>query len=205
MDQDEVKKSSKESTSDLLRNKDPQALEELLKRYRPLLRAVIAGEIEPNLMSKLDASDIVQEACAEIAKAFPKIESTKSPQFIAFMRQVVINKLNDVRRKFLHSQKRDVKLERKCTSGEFATPSDRGSLTPLEIVLEYELWERIESAVQKLPAEVQKVIHFRFVGDMSFVEIGKLLGRTEDDVRISMGRWLKRIRAEVISSSSSSA
>lgn len=184
------------STSDLLSRRDPEALEQLLLRYRPLLRAVIEDELEPRLQSKVDPSDLVQDACAEVVRSFPKIESTRSQQFIAFLKRVVINKLNDLRRK-LYAQKRDVSLE----SIEQSTPASSSEKylvsSPMTLLLELELWERTEAAIAQLPLEVRKVIQLRFEQNMTFREIGNLLGRSEDDVRISLGRWLKRVRQTV--------
>lgn len=184
------------STSDLLSRRDPEALEQLLIRYRPLLRAVIEDELEPRLQSKVDPSDLVQDACVEVVRSFAKIESTKSQQFVAFLKRVVINKLNDVRRK-LYSQKRDISLEFITPSTPVLSSAKCSTATPMTLLLELELWERTEAAIAQLPPEVRKVIQLRFEQNMTFNEIGNMLGRSEDDVRISLGRWLKRIRQKI--------
>ena len=184
------------STSDLLAKRDPEALEQLLIRYRPLLRAVIEDELEPQLQAKVDPSDLVQDACAEVVRSFAKIESTKSKPFVAFLKRVVINKLNDVRKK-LYSQKRDISLESVASATPVSSPAICSTATPMTHLLEIELWERTEAAIAQLPPEVRKVIQLRFEQNMTFSEIGSMLGRSEDDVRISLGRWLKRIRQKV--------
>ena len=192
------------STSELLQRRDPQAIEELLRRYRPLLRAIVAGEIDPNLRAKVDPSDLVQEACLEVAKSIEKINSTRSPQFLAYLKQIVMNKLHDVRRRFLISQKRNASLESKASVQQIVNHAElQDRQDALEDLINEELLDRTRLALSKLPLEVKKVLHMRFVRGMTYSEIGQKLERTEDDVRMLIKRWLSRVQQEVLPSPSS--
>ncbi len=195
----------KVSTSELLQRRDQQSIEELLRRYRPLLRAIVAGEIDTVLRSKVDPSDLVQEACLEVAKSIDKIQTTRSTQFHAYLRQVVMNKLHDIRRRFLGSQKRNAKREMKATPQRvdnlIMSPPDLPDA--LDEMINQELLDRTRLALSKLPLEIKKVLHMRFVRGMTYVEIGQKLNRTEDDVRMLIKRWLSRVQQEVLPSRSS--
>lgn len=195
----------RESTSELLKRRDQESIEELLRRYRPLLRAIVAGEIEPTLRSKVDASDLVQEACLEVAKSIDQIQSTKSPQFLSFLRQVIIHKLYDTRRRFLLSHKRNARRESSVTQHRLENLEKVHQDNPnvLEQLINEELLNRTRTALATLPLEVKKVIHMRFVHGMTYQEIGEKINRSEDDVRMFIKRWLLRIKAEIRPGSSS--
>src|SRR5215470_17861279 len=47
---------------------DSQALDSLLARYRPRLHAFVRVRLDPRVRSRLDASDVVQEAQLRIAE-----------------------------------------------------------------------------------------------------------------------------------------
>lgn len=195
----------KVSTSELLKRRDQESIEELLRRYRPLLRAIIAGEIDTVLRSKVDPSDLVQEACLEVAKSIDNIQTTRSTPFLAYLRQVVLNKLHDFRRRFLGSQKRNAKREIKATPQRVDNLMTAHPDLPdaLDELINQELLDRTRLALSKLPLEIKKVLHMRFVRGMTYVEIGQKLQRTEDDVRMLIKRWLSRVQHEVLPDSSS--
>lgn len=196
-----------ESTSELLQRRDPQSVDELLRRYRPLLRAIVAGEIDPGLRAKVDPSDLVQEASMEIARSIDKIQSTQSPQFLAYLRQVVINKLHDARRKFLLSHKRNVHREQKANVQRVdeLVRSESSRQGVVDELINQELLEATRSALTKLPLEIKKVLLMRFLREMTYLEIGKKVGRSEDDIRMLVKRWLSRVRKEVRANLSSSS
>lgn len=185
-----------EPTSELLGRKDEESLQKLLERYRPLLRAIVANEIDPPLRSKVDPSDLVQEACLEVIKAYPKVEFGKSKQFVTYIRQVLLNKLHDVRRRFLLSQKRDARLERTIHADQAVDCTEDG-LAVLDRLIDEELCERTRQVLTRLPLEVQKVLNMRFRKGMTYREIGERIQRSEDDVRMLIKRCVQRIRSEV--------
>jgi RNA polymerase sigma-70 factor, ECF subfamily len=194
------------STSDLLQRLDPQAVDELLRRYRPLLRAIVAGEIDSGLQAKVDPSDLVQEACMEVARSIDNIQSTKSPQFLAYLRQVVMNKLHDARRRFLLSQKRNANREQKANPQRVdqLARSEYNGKKILDELINQELLEAARLALTKLPLEIKKVLYMRFLREMTYLEIGQRVQRSEDDVRMLVKRCLLRVRKEIRRSLSSS-
>lgn len=195
----------RESTSELLQRRDQESIEELMRRYRPLLRAIVAGEIGPTLRSKVDESDLVQEACMEVAKSMDQIQSTRSSQFLAYLRQVIVNKLYDVRRRFLLSKKRNAHLESKGSQHRLDQLGKLQQDSPeaLEQLIDEELFDRTRAALSTLPLEIKKVLHMRFARGMTYIEIGKRVHRSEDDVRMLIRRWLTRLKSEVRPESSS--
>jgi RNA polymerase sigma-70 factor, ECF subfamily len=50
---------------------DPAAADDLLARHRPDLRNFVAGRLDPGIRTRVDPSDVVQEALAEAVRRLP--------------------------------------------------------------------------------------------------------------------------------------
>lgn len=178
----------------------------LLERYRPLLRAIAAGEIDLLLQAKIDPSDVVQDVCIEVMKSTDNLPVTDSKKFSSYLRRVMSNKLHDLKRRFVASHKRSVHREQtenelhadKVVDAETATVDILGNL------VDEEMLDRTRTALRSLPIEVQKVIYLRFIKNLTYAEIGQRVNRSADDVRMFVKRWLERLKQEVASTSSSS-
>ena len=51
---------------------DQQAIEQLLTRYRPRLRQMVMVRMDPRLKSRIDPSDVVQEALMDASRMLPE-------------------------------------------------------------------------------------------------------------------------------------
>ena len=102
----------KADISELLSRRDAAALEDLITWYRPLLKGIADRNLDPLLRSKIDASDVVQDTCSDLARSFSALKATNRLQFVAYVTSVLKHRLQDLRRRFLLSQKRNVYRER---------------------------------------------------------------------------------------------
>ena len=57
--------------------------------------------------------------------------------------------------------------------------------------------ERVRQAMKKLTEEQQEVLTLKFINDMSYKEIAKILGKREDAVRAMQYRALQALREEL--------
>jgi RNA polymerase sigma-70 factor (subfamily 1) len=185
--------------SELLTRRDPAALEDLITWYRPLLKGMASRDLDRLLRSKIDASDIVQEACQDVARIFPSLKTTNRLQFVAYISTVLKHKIEDVRRRFLACKKRSIYRERPIEKvGQDAENQlvDCDSL-PIENLLNQEICDRLNIAMNRLPRELQRVLRWRFRKGMTYKQIGEKLDRTDDDVRMLVNRCLARLRSDV--------
>src|SRR5262245_57742912 len=60
---------------------DPRAVGELLARQRPALRAFVELHLDPAVRPRVDASDVVQEAQADLARRLPAFLETRPMPF----------------------------------------------------------------------------------------------------------------------------
>ncbi|MCE2753160.1 MAG: sigma-70 family RNA polymerase sigma factor [Pirellula sp.] len=181
------------------RRPDPTTAEDLqtwFLNYKPLLKAIVSRKIDKELGGKADASDVLQDALSA-AQANIEQMATKTPrEFRGYLRRVLMTKIQDLKRRFLKSQKRDVHRELNAediSSDEFRQIADNDG-SPLDLLIDEEHFRRVMQAIGDLPPEIQKVLAWRFEQDMTYEEIGKKLGRTKDDVRMLMQRCIARLK-----------
>lgn len=181
------------------RRTDPtnaQDLETWFLNYRPLLKAIVSRKIDKELGGKADASDVLQDALSSAQANIDQI-ATKTPrEFRGYLRRVLMTKIQDLKRRFLQTQKRDVHREltaEDISSDEFRQIADNDG-SPLDLLIDEEHFRRVMQAIGDLPPEIQKVLAWRFEQDLSYEEIGKKLGRTKDDVRMLMQRCIARLK-----------
>lgn len=181
------------------RRPDPTTAEDLqtwFLNYKPLLKAIVSRKIDKELGGKADASDVLQDALSA-AQANIEQMATKTPrEFRGYLRRVLMTKIQDLKRRFLKSQKRDVHREltaEDISSDEFRQIADNDG-SPLDLLIDEEHFRRVMQAIGDLPPEIQKVLAWRFEQDMTYEEIGKKLGRTKDDVRMLMQRCIARLK-----------
>jgi RNA polymerase sigma-70 factor (ECF subfamily) len=181
------------------RRPDPKNAEDLqawFLNYKPLLKAIVSRKIDKELGGKADASDVLQDALSAAQANIDQIATKTQREFRGYLRRVLMTKIEDLKRRFLKTQKRDVHREltaEDISSDEFRQIADNEGC-PLDLLIDEEHFRRVMQAIRDLPPEIQKVLAWRFEQDMTYEEIGKKLGRTKDDVRMLMQRCIARLK-----------
>ena len=67
----------------------------------------------------------------------------------------------------------------------------------LSLVIKTEQITALSVLINKLPEEEQELIRLRYVAELSFTEIGYLLGQKEDTVKKSLYRLLARLKVQL--------
>lgn len=185
--------------SELLVRRDAAALQDLITWYRPLLIGMANREVHQLMLSKFDASDIVQETCSDVARSFPSLKATNRLQFVAYISTVLKHKVADAHRRFLLSQKRCIYRERPMASVRW--DEERNMIEcesqPVEMLFNQEVCERLHFALNRLPRELKRVLRWRFRKGMTYRQIGEKLERSDDDVRMLVNRCLARLRSDM--------
>lgn len=66
---------------------------------------------------------------------------------------------------------------------------------PLEIVAHQETLSRVSELLEALDEEERELLRLRFSAALSYKEIGALLGRSEDAVKMAIHRLLRQLQA----------
>src|SRR5262249_24858573 len=84
----------------------------LLEQYRRYLSLLARVQIGERLQSKVDASDLVQETFLDAHRTFPQFQGTSEGQLLRWLKQILAGKLAELLRRYLGTNRRDVRLER---------------------------------------------------------------------------------------------
>jgi RNA polymerase sigma-70 factor, ECF subfamily len=179
---------------------DGESLGQLLESYRNYLRLLASLEIGQRLQVKMDASDLVQETLLEAHKDFAGFRGSSEREFVAWLRRVMASVLCGALRKYVGTQKRDIRLERTLQDSldrsslllgrDFADPHS----SPSQQASRREQSVLLANALAKLPKDYRDVLVLRHLNELTFPEISRRMGRTLDSVEKLWVRGLSRLR-----------
>jgi RNA polymerase sigma-70 factor (ECF subfamily) len=179
---------------------DGSALGRLLELYRNYLTLLARAQIGKRLQGKVDSADLVQEAFLEAHRDIERFRGNTEREFLSWLRQILAAILANQVRHYYGTKRRDVRLER-----ELATDLDRSSCaidqalvapqsTPSQQAVRREQSVSLANALGQLPEQYREVIILRQLEDLSFPEVGRRMGRSEDSVKNLWVRALAKLR-----------
>ena len=180
----------------------PSALETLIIRYRPYLKLLARLKLHGQLRSRLDDSDLVQEACMYAHRDFDKFRGETEEEFTAWLRKIMANlAANCVRDQ--QRQCRDVRLERqlhrlfdqssqmmeRAVADSYSSPSKHARRRERAVLL--------ANALQELPTDSREVLVLRELEGKSLAEIAQLMDRSVNAVQKLWARSLVQLRRQL--------
>ncbi len=162
-----------------IENGDEAASEELMRLCQPLLLRWAHGRIPYSQKQLLETHDLVQETLLRGLQRIGHIETPRPGAFLAYLRRIFINGINDSLRKAQPS----TDLEQVLNSrSQFATEHD------LDQFIQY------ESALAKLSEAEQELVVLRMEFGLSYAEIAESLNKPSPDaVRMALTRALAKL------------
>ena len=130
-----------------------------------------------------DAEDLCGQTFLGLLEALPRYRHRG--QFTAWVFRIAHHKAMDHYRR------------RRSTTAIDETLIDPQAGKLLENVIDDQALEKLRGLFHALDDDERELLRLRFVGELSFVEIGALLGRKEDAVRKSVQRILARLYGQM--------
>lgn len=170
------------------------ALERLLRLHRPYLKRVVQMRMEPALAARVDASDIVQETQAVIAKRIGDFIKRQPTSFRIWIRRKALEQLVDQRRRHVGAKKRSVLREQNMADvSSIAIARKLLSNTPSKILRKIELQEQVRGLIEQLSEKYREVLSLRHVEGLSNNEVADILDIDPNTARQRYGRALRRL------------
>lgn len=182
---------------DGIRQGKPQALEDLLARFRPELRAFIEGHFDGRLQSRVDPSDVVQDTQLEVVRRIDDFLTQRPMPFRLWLRKKAMDRLQNLRRDHVTRARRSVIREHRVpdrSSLLLARPLLARDPSPSHRLQAKEVAERISRAVSRLADADREILLLRHAEDLPFAEIGCLLDIEPAAARKRFGRALIRLQ-----------
>ena len=192
---------------DRLRAGDRQALGALFQGYRQRLRRMVELRMDPRLRTRLDASDVLQEAYLDLAGDLDAYRADPKLQPLLWMRLHVGRRLTMLHRRHLGTQQRDAGLEislyreplPQASSAALAAMLLGRHTSPTQAAQRAERLLRIQEALNTLDPidrEVRALKHFE---ELSRAETAEVLSISPEAAAKRYFRALKRHK-EVLAS-----
>jgi RNA polymerase sigma-70 factor (ECF subfamily) len=176
----------------------PAALGQLLEICRRYLLLVASRELPQGLHAKVAPSDLVQDTWLEAWRDFSHFTGKSRPEFLAWLRRILLNNVTDVVRRYQEVEKREagreVPLVRSGspsrTAGELPLDTD----LPEDRAVTREDAERLQSALAHLPADYRTVIELHHRDGRPLDEIAVRMNRSVDAVRKLWSRGVRQLQ-----------
>jgi RNA polymerase sigma-70 factor (ECF subfamily) len=181
---------------------DGQAVEALLERHRPAVRRMIDLRLDPAIVQRLDASDVVQEVMLEASRRLHDYLHKPAMPFHLWLRHIAKDHLIDAHRKHHQAKKRGVDREQPLARPAWAERSslelagqlvDR-ELTPASAAIQQELERRLHEALAQLEDDDRDIILMRHFEQLTNQEAAQGLGLTEAAASMRYLRAIRRLR-----------
>ena len=194
---------STEDTDELLRRTevgDSQARNELLQRYRPRLRRMVEIRMDQRLSTRVDASDVVQEALIEASGKLDQYARERPIPLYSWLRQFTWNHLVNAHRQHL-AQKRDVSREHVWALSDQSVHDLAGRLfVDTDNVARHErrreMDQRIREVLSQLKPQDREILILRHLEELSTREIAAIVGISEMAVKKRQVRALFKLRQQ---------
>lgn len=178
VDADMNRLASSASDSDLAhflqkaRNGSNSGLGELLESFRPALMEIADQKLGQRFRRRMSLSDLIQDTMMTAGKQFELFEGDTANEFRNWLRELFHSRLVDGLRRHQVAEKRRLGREDEKTSvSELEDPA----ASPSAIAALHEDASLLLQSLQKLPAQYQKIIHLRYLQNLTFEQISREL------------------------------
>jgi len=171
-----------------IRGGDARARERLLERYLPRLRAWAHGRLPATARDLSDTDDLVQTSIIQTLKHLETFEPRHEGAFLAYMRQVLANRIRDEARRSRQQKMREEMPEGLPSSGA----------SPLEEAVGGDLLERYDGALTRLTPGQREAVILRVEFGYTYPEVAEAMeAKSVDAARMLVVRGLEKLSEEL--------
>jgi RNA polymerase sigma-70 factor (ECF subfamily) len=180
---------------------DRAAVEALLQKYLPSLRAFLRLRAGAEIRAKESTSDLAQSVCRELFEGVGDFRFEGEAAFRAWLFTAALRKVAD-RAQHYRAQKREAARElspeaRHAGGDALVWDCYQTVSTPSAYAIAREQATRIERAFDALSEEQREVVTLARIAGLSRAEIGERIGKSEGAVRLILHRALAQIADEL--------
>jgi RNA polymerase sigma-70 factor (ECF subfamily) len=161
-----------------------QALEQLYERIAPRLLAYIRLRMGRDLRARLESRDILQAALLRSFEHLGDFRGSDPRALAAWLARIAEREIAD-RADYHHRGRRDAAREEPLDEGAGVPAPVRSALT--QAILDEEA-RALEAAMDSLSDAHREIILLRKFEELSFSEIARQLGKSEDACRMQLAR-----------------
>lgn len=186
---------------------DQAALHVLFSQYRDRLKRMVHLRLSRRLQGRIDDSDVIQEAFADVARRLTEFKPGPENSFFIWLREITALKLAEVHRRHLGTQMRAA--DREVTLHRGGLPlADSVSLaaqllgtltTPSQAAAKAETRLLVQEALNSMDPLDREVLALKHFEQLSTSEIAQVLGMSKAGAGSRYLRAIKRLRVVLTS------
>jgi len=185
----------------LAKDGDKPALNRLYTAYAERVRWMVRFRMKRELRSKLESMDLVQNTFVQAFGGLDDFTYRNEGDFVRWLSKIAENEVRGSLRG-LHAQKRDIRKETPLgndgpsTGRAFVgTPELVATTTPSAIMSRRDELAKLENAMDELKPEYREVIVLTKIEGLSYKEVSKKLGKSNEAVRKLLSRAMAELAA----------
>ncbi|WP_165072975.1 sigma-70 family RNA polymerase sigma factor [Paludisphaera rhizosphaerae] len=181
---------------------DDAARRELLERHRDDLRRMVRARLDRRLASRIDPSDVVQDALAEASTRLDDFLRDRPLPFLGWLRQLTSDRVVDAHRRHITAQARSVRREAAPESWDDSRSALSRRLaaddtSPSGRLARQERIERVMAALDGMPTKDREILVMRHIEQLGAAQIAEALGCTPGAAEVRLYRALVKLRARL--------
>ncbi|MBK8975781.1 MAG: sigma-70 family RNA polymerase sigma factor [Planctomycetes bacterium] len=169
---------------------DTGAVDVLLARYLPALRAFVRLKAGGLLLERESCSDLAQSVCRDVLENAERFRFGGEAEFRKWLFTTAMRKIAD---RYEHWGARKRRADVQPLGDDEALVGYRAIYTPSHQAMAREELERVEAAFDRLAPDKQQVILMARLMGLPHAEIARELGRSEGAVRVLLSRALAEL------------
>ena len=171
------------------------ALGQLLEEHRPRLLAMLRRRLDPKLNPRLDAEEILSEAFLQARRRWEGFQTVPGRQPYAWLYRIALDCLIEAWRRETRSP-RDVRRAvplPDATSLQLGLGLVHPGTSPSEALARDELRQRVQLVMRQLSDGDREILLMRHFDELSYADIGLVLGIPENSATKRCHRALGRL------------
>ena len=183
----------------------PEQLAAVFAEERERLRQTVMLRLNPRLLGRVDADDVLQESFLASQKRLEHYKADTTSAFV-WVRRIVLQTLADISRRHLGALMRSVARERLFTTdGDDGATAQHLALflvatgtSPMSAAARSEAVEQIVAAIERMSPIDQEILTLRHFEELSNGEVAEVLGLHKAAATNRYLRAMERLRAVLI-------
>jgi RNA polymerase sigma-70 factor (ECF subfamily) len=174
----------------------------LLQLHTNYLKILAATQLDAQLRSRVNPSDVVQETLCEAHSKFDQFRGCSGPEFLAWLRCILVNTLAQLVERHLWTAKRDIRREVSLQAIDQSSRRLEDILvdqrrSPASSVEFHEHVMLLADILAEMPEDYRDVIVFRNLEGLGFKDVAQRMGRSGGAVRMLWLRAMDELRGRL--------
>ncbi len=173
---------------------DEEAFSLLFEKYRHRLAVLIHYKLSPEMRSRIEVDDILQEVFLEASREVGQFTYRSPGSFMSWLSRIADHVIIDTARLQGRQKRRPAEMLRFRSESNPQGPEPADTNTPSRLFAQKESVRKLLERLNALPEDYRQVILLAKVEGLSTGEMAERLGKSREAVSLLLHRAIQRFR-----------